>query len=356
MHQKPKVSIIILNWNQPEFTVNCVKSVLDQNYPDFEILLVDNGSEDNSVDIFEKEFGKNKKIRILETGKNLGYAGGNNEGVKNSGGEYVVILNNDTVVEKDWLKWLVGGIESDEKIGAVSSVEIREGKKIDVDFTSVGNTSSLLGYHARYRHKKKMNDTTLVDLFSLTGVSFIYRKDLANPPFDPEYFIYAEDMYLGWLLRMKGFMNKLSTKSIVNHFHNISKKDNMKVSRYFVYLGERNRLMNFFILYEFKNILKISPLLLSGIVLLNLFEPRKSPYRLRSYLWILLNMWKIIIKRGHIQKQRIIQDSEIISIMSCKFYEETGVKKSIHRVILILINNIFCLYCKLVGLKTIENG
>jgi len=277
----PKVSIIILNWNQPEFTVNCVKSVLKQSYQDFEILLVDNGSEDNSLEIFRKEFGKNEKIRILETGKNLGYAGGNNFGVKKARGEYVAILNNDTLVEENWLLELVTGLESDDKIGAVSSLEIREGKKKERDYRKIGITTSLLGYDVKYKCKDKLENPPLVNFFGIKGVSFIYRKNLVDLPFDPEYFIYAEDVYLGWLLRLKGYRNKLAhyAKPSIHHFHNITKKGSKKMGKYFVYLGERNRLINILIFYELKNLLKIVPLVLTGIVLFNLFEPRKFPYR-----------------------------------------------------------------------------
>ncbi len=123
----PKVSVIILNWNQPRLTVDCINSVLKQKYTNFEILLVDNASRDNSVEIFEERFGDNEKIRIIVNPENLGYAGGNNEGVKRARGDYIAILNNDTTVEKDWLEELIKALESDGKIGSVSSKVIKMG-------------------------------------------------------------------------------------------------------------------------------------------------------------------------------------------------------------------------------------
>ena len=203
MRKKPKVSIIILNWNQPEFTVNCVKSVLEQTYKDFEILIVDNDSTDDSVEIFRKEFEDTENIRIIKNPENVGYAGGNNEGVKKAKGDYIVILNNDTLVEKDWLEHLVIPLESDEKIASVSSLEMLVGKKKNVDFGEVGITTSLLDYHARYKYKKRLKDADLVDMFAIKGFSFIYKKDLVDLPFDPEYFIYAEDVYFGRLFKLR---------------------------------------------------------------------------------------------------------------------------------------------------------
>jgi len=239
---RPKVSVIILNWNQPEFTVNCIKSVLEQDYKDFEILLVDNGSRDDSVKTFKKEFGDNKRIKILANPDNLGYAGGNNEGVKNALGEYAVILNNDTTVERDWLGELVRALEGDEKIAAVSATEIREGEAEEgrnkVDLKKMKPVQTLLGYSAYYKLKEPLESAELVDVFGIDGCSFIYLKELSNPPFDPDYFIYAEDAYLGWLLRLKGYRTMLSKTAVVHHFHNVvKKKGGGKINKFFVYLG-----------------------------------------------------------------------------------------------------------------------
>ena len=76
----PRISIIVLNWNGKDDTIECIQSLFKINYSNFDIIIVDNGSTDNSVEIFKKEF--TKKIHIIETKKNLGYAGGNNFGIK----------------------------------------------------------------------------------------------------------------------------------------------------------------------------------------------------------------------------------------------------------------------------------
>ncbi len=356
---QPKVSVIILNWNQPEFTVNCIKSVLKQDYKDFEILLVDNGSRDDSVKTFRKEFADNKKIRILANPDNLGYAGGNNEGVKNAGGEYAVILNNDTTVERDWLGELVRAMEGDEKIAAVSATEIREGEAEEgrnkVDLKKMKPVQTLLGYSAYYKLKKPLKSAELVDVFGIDGCSFIYRKELANPPFDPDYFIYAEDAYLGWLLRLKGYRTMLSTTAIVHHFHNVvKKKEGGKINKYFVYLGERNRILNILTLFGLGTLLRVMPLLIINVILLNALEPRKAPHRAKSYLWLLTHPWLILKKRKRIQAQRTVPDSAIIAENSCKMMEGAKAKSLASRIMLTLLNGLFRIYCRFVNLKTGE--
>ncbi|CAG9932794.1 glycosyltransferase family 2 protein [Candidatus Nitrotoga arctica] len=97
------VSVIVLNWNGKEDTLECIGSIKQLHYPNFEIILVDNGSTDDSVETISRQY---PDVTILKTGANLGYAGGNNVGIRwaiESGADYVLILNNDTIVSADLL-------------------------------------------------------------------------------------------------------------------------------------------------------------------------------------------------------------------------------------------------------------
>ena len=116
----PKVIIISLNWNRKEDTIECINSLLELEYPDYEIVVVDNGSTDGSAESFKKTF---LDITVIENKKNLGYALGMNKGIEyalEQNVKYVLILNNDTVIDKNALKELVNVAESDPKIGFVS--------------------------------------------------------------------------------------------------------------------------------------------------------------------------------------------------------------------------------------------
>jgi len=102
-----RVSVVILNWNGKDDTLECLQSVNQMDYPNYEVVVVDNGSADNSVAAIKQRF---PDVVLLETGKNLGYAGGNNVGIRYSlanGADYVLILNNDTVVDSQLLRCLV---------------------------------------------------------------------------------------------------------------------------------------------------------------------------------------------------------------------------------------------------------
>ncbi|MCW4024078.1 MAG: glycosyltransferase family 2 protein [Candidatus Bathyarchaeota archaeon] len=127
----PLISVIILNYNGKNYLDNCIDSVLKTSYPNFEIILVDNASTDNSLKNIKKKFGKNTSLKIIENSDNLGFSGGNNIGYSFSKGEYVTFLNNDTIVDPDWLSTLYDAMKEDETIGLAQSIIYNiDGEKI----------------------------------------------------------------------------------------------------------------------------------------------------------------------------------------------------------------------------------
>lgn len=113
----PKIVITILNWNGKKDTIECLESLKQITYSNYEILLVDNGSTDGSVECFRELY---PDIEILENGKNLGFAEGNNAGIKRAleiGADYVQMLNNDTIVDRNYLTELMNAIQSYPDVG-----------------------------------------------------------------------------------------------------------------------------------------------------------------------------------------------------------------------------------------------
>ncbi len=117
----PFVSVIILNYNGEKYLSNCLNSVLKNHYKNYEVVLVDNASTDASMAEAERVFGGDPRLRIIRNSANLGFSGGNNVGYKQSKGEYLVFLNNDTVVDEYWLSELVNAMQSDPSIGLAQS-------------------------------------------------------------------------------------------------------------------------------------------------------------------------------------------------------------------------------------------
>ncbi len=117
--QEPLIGVLVLNWNSPQDTIRCLRSIENSDYSNYQVLVVDNGSEDDSLDQLQKTF---PDLKILETGQNLGYTGGNNVGIRYSieqGVDYIMILNNDTLVAPSMLHKLVSAAENFPQAGLV---------------------------------------------------------------------------------------------------------------------------------------------------------------------------------------------------------------------------------------------
>jgi GT2 family glycosyltransferase len=118
----PKVSVVVLNYNGLEYLKNCFESLKNTKYSNFEVVMVDNRSTDQSISYAK---GNYPWVKIIDAGSNSGWAAGNNFGIQNTKGKYVVLLNNDTICEPEWLAKLVDVAESDEKIAVVGAWPLR---------------------------------------------------------------------------------------------------------------------------------------------------------------------------------------------------------------------------------------
>ena len=97
---QPLVSIVVLNFNAKDFLIKCIDSIFQSQYKDFEVILVDNASEDDTYKICKEN---HPEINLIINQENLGYCGGNNVGIKNATGEFIIILNPDTLVDPNWI-------------------------------------------------------------------------------------------------------------------------------------------------------------------------------------------------------------------------------------------------------------
>jgi GT2 family glycosyltransferase len=182
----PPVSIIILNYNGGRFVEKCLRSVLNTDYPNFEVIFVDNSSTDGSVELVNKLFGDEPRLKVIVNPRNLGFALGNNIGSKHASGKYLVFLNNDTVVERGWLNELVKVAESDPKIGIV-------GCKVITSFK--GKAEALLV--DRFGHSFPAPfPSSVKDVFAVEGAAFLVKRDVWEKlwGFDPSYFALCEDI------------------------------------------------------------------------------------------------------------------------------------------------------------------
>jgi GT2 family glycosyltransferase len=225
------VSIIILNYNSEKYIKNCLNSVFGQTYSDIEILVVDNGSKDNSIEIAKEilESYKGNK-RVIQNQKNLGYAEGNNVGIRESRGEYVILLNVDTILDKDFVQEVVSSFEKDSKIGSVQGkiYQLNNNLKTKI-IDTVGFTVFKSGRIIDAGQGKEDDNQYNYKIFGVNGVAPAYRRialndiKLNHEYLDEDFFCYCEDVDLAWRLNWRGWSVVFNPDAVVWHDRTSSK-------------------------------------------------------------------------------------------------------------------------------------
>lgn len=234
-HKTKFISVIIVNWNGIQHLKECFESLSKQTIKDYEIILVDNGSTDGSVNFVEREF---PHVKIITLNKNYGFCKGNNIGLQHSRGGYIALLNNDTKVESSWLEELMKGMEQDPQIGICASCMVNYYKPDILDTAGdgydicgigfkIGNERNILEYQ-----KKR-------EVFGACAGAALYRRSMIEQIgfFDERYFAVGEDIDLSFRAKLAGYKCEYVPTAIVYH------KVNQTIgagSDYLLYQARRN--------------------------------------------------------------------------------------------------------------------
>jgi Predicted glycosyltransferases len=236
-----KVSIILLNYNGAEDTLECVKSLEKINFENYSIIIVDNQSTDNSYNIIKENLGH--KHVILSSGKNGGFAYGNNIGIRyalEQGADYVLLLNNDTLVEPDFLQELVKAAEEDDKVGLVTGKILYESKR-----NLIWYGGGRINWERFYgEHFQGVDDKTEVsrNVTFATGCLMLVKREVFNAVglLPEEYFMYYEDVDFCAGLQEKGYLIRYVPTSVI--YHKVSASTGEEESAFAVEWNTRNRL------------------------------------------------------------------------------------------------------------------
>lgn len=245
----PKVFIIVLNWNGWRDTIECLESLQKVDYPNFEVLVVDNGSTDDSVQKIDEclQSAKNKlRVTSYKLQVNLGFAGGNNAGTRYAlehGVDYAFILNNDTTVAPDFLTKLIEAGESDPKIGVAGPMIYFFDKPKTIWFGG-GKINWLKnrGTHLHYQEIDRGQLSQNFDTDYITGCGLLIKKEVMEKIglMAEDYFLYYEDA--DWNLRTKeaGYKIVLAPQAKIWHKVSASAKE---LSESYIYYHVRNGLL-----------------------------------------------------------------------------------------------------------------
>ena len=317
------VSVILLNYNGRknlgDLLEGCLESVLNTDYPNFEVLFVDNASTDDSVQFIERKIGRNKRLRIIKNEKNFGFAEGNNIGIRNAKGEYIALLNNDTKVDPKWLKELVKAIQQPE-IGAAQSKLLQMDNPDLLD--CAGGFVDYYGYSYSRGHGQKAHKYNRIDdIFYAKGAAFIVKQEVLKRVglFDPETFMYYEETDLCWRIWLNGYRIVFVPSSIIYHApgSTISTLQE-QTSLYFL---TKNHMLTLIKNYGMKNMLKALTAFLflelrKAIALIPRRKQNSSFAIIRALMWNLFHLKYIWERRQITQKLiRRIPDESIKGLM-----------------------------------------
>jgi len=214
-----KVSVILRNWNGKKYLGNCLSSLEKQTYPNYEIILVDDGSTDGSVEFVRENF---PSVMLITNDKpDLGSAACANIGIEASSGEYIAIIDVDTVAEPDWLENLVNVIESGDDIGMCGSklLNYYDHKIIDFAGELIYKDFSFIG---RGLNELDVGQYDKVEeIFGPMAAAALYRKAMLDEIglFDSDYYTYPDDFDLAWRGRIAGWKCMFVPTAKVYHVH-----------------------------------------------------------------------------------------------------------------------------------------
>ncbi len=204
-----KASIVIPNLNGKGWLKDSIESVWAQTEQDFELIIIDNGSTDESLDIARGYCGR-PNYTLIENSENTGFSHAVNQGIRAARAEYVVLFNNDAFAEPDWLAELLKAADTDPKIFAVQSLMLRHFERELAD--DAGDYMNLIGFAAKEGDGRRASRYTRQKrIFSACGGASLYRKSILDEIglFDENFFAYFEDVDLSWRANNAGYKNIL---------------------------------------------------------------------------------------------------------------------------------------------------
>ena len=311
----PPVSVVVVNYNGKEFLKQCLLTLSKTNYPNYQIVVVDNASTDGSLTEIRKSFGSDPRIKVVENSENVGHAEGCNIGAKNTEGKYLVFLDSDTEFKaENWLWELVKFMENDDSVGLAQAKLVLAEDKNCLDYVCV-DVDALGTWAANYGSKAENLKESFEILAASAGCCIIRREifDQAGG-FDPNYFIYDDDTDLSLRVRLLGHRILYVPSAVVIHRGGILRG----VSGMMLYHSSKNRMRTVLKNYELKNVWwRFSVLtFFTFAVSVGFFATQKNEEAkatLKGLINPIKNLPEIWKKRLMFQSKRRVRDFELIN-------------------------------------------
>lgn len=308
------LSILVLNWNGEIWLDRCIQSILMQSSQEFEIIAIDNNSSDKSRSIILKY----PRVQLIALQSNLGYAGAYNVACKMARGEWLLLLNNDTKLEQNFVAEFTSVVQGDVSADILAP-RIRDYEGREEGVCGVG--MDIFGYPGFVDAGSPM-------IFYADGCALIIRKQVFYKlnGFDSEYFIFYEDVDLCWRARLREFIIEPAPSLTVYHYGGGimgglgDSSTTIITSEKRRFLGEKNRISNVIRNYSIKNLIWIVPVMIAInsitiLVLLSGGQKTIAFAMFKAWMWHARNVKLTLARRSEIQRERSVCDSRVMKDM-----------------------------------------
>lgn len=336
----PKVAINLVTWNGAKQIRSCLNSILDQTMQDFLLLIIDNGSVDQTIQIIEEEFlpAFKDKIKFVKNKSNLGFAFAHNQAILWTDSDYVLVLNQDVILDAKFLAETVGFMDQHHDVGSVSgkilrwqngdSDDLGNGSKSDI-IDSLGlkifKSQRVVDRAAGERDSGQYENIT--EIFGPCATCPIYRRQsledvrFEDEYFDKDFFSYKEDVDLAYRLTWRGRRSYYLPQAIAYHERGVKNQEKIAHSALIRHRKDKSKFVNY---HSYKNHLFVIYKNLSarnlGMHFFSIFF-----YELKKFLYILFFEWSTLgaikefcskrkrmkTKRKFIMSRRLIKDDEM---------------------------------------------
>lgn len=314
------VSVVIVNWNGGEVFKDCLVSLSKINYPNWELIVVDNGSYDGSEKFPEKIF-ISTKYKIIKNTKNIGFASANNQGVEKANGKYILLLNNDTKVKKNFLSKMVEKMEGDPTLGVIQPKIYLMDKVGYLD--NAGSFLTRIGFlhHWGFMEKDSPEFSKEREIFSAKGACMLIKKSVIDKVglFDKDFFSYFEESDFCWRVWLAGYKVIFYPKAVIYHKlgFTIRRLDVSNINYHYY----KNRICSLIKNLGPKNLLPVLFLHLFisiGIAFIFLLRLKfESAYMVvKAISWNIAHLSNTLQKRSEVQGMRSVGDKFLFQNLS----------------------------------------